>query len=160
MKKGEKGVLIGIALVVLAMMFWNSEKLSKSSSQDKEIPFFSDASMTVKRAGAEVYRRYQCKSCHSLWTVKDIMQTVPAPALDGVGSLRDAPWLARYLAAADPQKMLPSRLKKEYRMPSYSAMPKKDREVLVSYLASLKVKSWYLDELKRAECRKLTGGPC
>jgi len=160
MKKGEKGVLIFIAMVVLAMMIWNSEKLSKSSNQDKEIPFYSDASMDVKQAGSAIYRRYQCKRCHSLWTVKDIMQTVPAPALDGIGALRDAYWLMRYLSVANPQDILPSRLKTEYRMPSYSTMPEKDRKVLVAYLASLKVKPWYLDELKKTECRKLTGEKC
>ena len=125
---------------------------------DEEIPFYSDASPEIRQAGGRVYSKYQCKRCHSLWTVRDIMQSVPAPALDGIGSLRDAQWLERYLSATNPQSILPSRLKKEYRMPSYHDMPEEERRVLVAYLASLKVKDWYLEETRRAECVKLTGG--
>ena len=158
MRRGEKGVLVVIGLLVLAAMAWQAVGLRGADKAATEIPFYSDASPELRQAGGVIYHKYGCKSCHSLWTVRDIMQHVPAPALDGIGSLRDSQWLHDYLAAEDPQAILPSRLKPEYRMPSYRDMPEEDRRVLVAYLASLKVKDWYLDETKKAECRKLTGG--
>ncbi len=160
MRRGEKGVLIFIAVVVVLMMAWNAWRLEGRSEQDSEIPFYSDASPELRTAGSMIYRKYQCKRCHSLWTVKDIMQTVPAPALDGIGSLRSEQWLYDYLSSENPQKILASRLKKEYQMPSFSDMPEQERRQLAAYLASLKVRDWYLDETRKAECRKLTGGEC
>ncbi len=160
MRRGEKGVLIFIAFVIVLMMGWNAWNLGGRGEQDTEIPFYSDAPPELRTAGSEVYRKYQCKKCHSLWTVKDIMQTVPAPALDGIGSLRDEQWLYDYLSSEDPQQILSSRLKKEYQMPSFSNIPEQERRQLAAYLASLKVKDWYLDETRKAECRKLTGGEC
>lgn len=88
------------------------------------------------------------------------MQAVPAPALDGIGSLRDEKWLFDYLSAVNPQSILPSRLKQEYRMPSYADLPENDRRTLARFLGALKVKDWYLDETRAAECRKLTGETC
>lgn len=160
MRKGEKGILGGMAVVVVALMIYNGVRQQEVSTQEKELPFYTTADLELNRQAMTVYRKYECKSCHSLWTVKDMLRTVPAPALDGIGSLRSRDWLARYLTAKDPQAMLPSRLKPEFRMPSYSDMPEGERTLLVDYLASLRVKDWYLPELKRAECRKLTGHDC
>jgi hypothetical protein len=42
-------------------------------------------------------------------------------------------------------------------MPSYASLPDNDRKLLAQYLASLKVKDWYLDQTKQAEYEKLTG---
>lgn len=42
-------------------------------------------------------------------------------------------------------------------MPSYAHLPEQDRKVLAAYMASLKVKDWYLEETKKAEYEKLTG---
>lgn len=89
-----------------------------------------------------------------------MLQAVPAPALDGIGSWRDQEWIYAYLSTENPQLVLPSRLKKEYQMPSYATMPDRDRRILAKYLSSLKVEEWYLDEARQAECRKLTGGDC
>lgn len=160
MRKGEKGILGGTAVVIIALMIYNGVRVETTSKEQKELPFYTTADLELNRRAMTVYRKYECKSCHSLWTVKDMLRTVPAPALDGIGSLRSRDWLARYLSAKDPQSMLPSRLKPEYRMPSYAHMPQGERTLLVDYLASLKVKDWYLPEVKRAECRKLTGRDC
>lgn len=89
-----------------------------------------------------------------------MMRAVPAPALDGIGSLRDRDWLYAYLSADDPQSILPSRLKKEYQMPSYAGLPERERRILAEYLASLRVEDWYLEETRMAECSKLTGETC
>ena len=48
-------------------------------------------------------------------------------------------------------------LKQEYRMPSYAGMPENERHTLASYLASLKVRDWYLEQTRQAEYEKLTG---
>jgi hypothetical protein len=88
------------------------------------------------------------------------MRNVPAPALDGMGSLRDRDWLYNYFSAENPQAILPSRLKKEYQMPSYADLDEDKRLLLTDYIFSLKVKDWYLDETRAAECRKLTGSEC
>jgi hypothetical protein len=77
--------------------------------------------------------------------------------LDGIGSLRAETWIYDYLSASNPQSVLPSRLKKEYQMPSYANLSDEDRHVLSTYLASLKVKDWYLEQTKKSEYEKLTG---
>ena len=85
------------------------------------------------------------------------MQAVPAPSLDGMGSLRDEEWLFKYFSAEDPQSILPSRLKERFRMPSFAAIPEADRRMLAKYVSSLKVEDWYLEEVRKAEFEKLTG---
>ena len=85
------------------------------------------------------------------------MQSVPAPMLDGIGTLRTEKWLYAYLSAPNPQSIVPSRLKKKYQMPSFADMPEKERRLLVSYLSSLKVKDWYLKQTKKSEFQKLNG---
>ena len=84
-------------------------------------------------------------------------ESVPAPMLDGLGSLRSEEWFYQYFSAANPQAILPSRLKLEFRMPSYAKLPENERRLLASYMASLKVKDWYLEETRKAEYVKLTG---
>lgn len=156
MKRGEKGVLALMAVTVLAMMgrnFWQVE----TAQPDRGIPFYSTASADLTRDGMEVYHKQGCKSCHSLWTVKNMMESVPAPALDGIGSLRSEEWFYQYFSSSNPQAILPSRLKQEYRMPSYAQLPEQERRWLAGYMASLKVKDWYLEETRKAEFEKLTG---
>jgi len=89
--------------------------------------------------------------------MKDVLQSVPAPMLDGIGAIRNEAWLYDYLSSANPQSILPSRLKPEYRMPSYANLAEADRRLMAAYLASLKVKDWYLAETKKLEYEKLTG---
>jgi Cytochrome c len=155
MRTGEKGVLalIGIFVLVAALraMFHVEGK------HDRDIPYYSTATPEITKQAMDVYYGNDCKSCHSLWTVKDMMESVPAPILDGIGSIRTEAWLYQYLSSPDPQQILPSRLKKEYRMPSYAALPDAQRHVLAKYLASLQVKDWYLQQTKKAEYEKLTG---
>ena len=155
MKRGEKGVLALIGVVLLVGVV--RSQLHVEEKHDRDIPFYSTATPDVARMAMDIYRSNGCKSCHSLWTLQDMLQSVPAPILDGIGSLRTETWLYDYLSSPNPQLVLPSRLKKEYQMPSYSALPEGERHMLAQYLASLKVKDWYLDQTRKAEYEKLTG---
>lgn len=160
MRKGEKSILIITAVIVVGMMGWNFYRQHERTANDNSIPFYSTASADLSQKGGELIRQYECRSCHTLWTLRDMLRAVPAPALDGIGSLRDQEWFFTYLSAENPQHILPSRLKKEYQMPSYVTMPEGDRRVLAEYLESLKVKDWYLEETRIAECSVLTGESC
>ncbi len=155
MKRGEKVILalIGFALVAGVVR----TLLHVEGKHDRDIPFYSSATHDEAIAAMDIYRSNGCKSCHTLWTLQDILQFVPAPMLDGIGSLRTEDWLYAYLSAPDPQTILPSRLKKQFQMPSYATLPESQRRVLSHYLSSLKVKDWYLEQTRKAEYEKLTG---
>ena len=155
MKRGEKVVLALIGLVLFASVV--RSQLHVEEKHDRDIPFYSAATPDVARKAMDIYRSNGCKSCHTLWTLQDMLQSVPAPMLDGIGSLRTEAWLYEYLSSPNPQVVLPSRLKKEYQMPSYATLPEGERHLLAHYLASLKVKDWYFDQTKKAEYEKLTG---
>lgn len=155
MKAGEKFVLVSIGLLVLFSVV--RSELHVEEKHDNDIPFYSTASYDDARSAMDVIRKNNCKNCHSLWTLKDMLESVPAPMLDGIGSLRTQDWFYNYLSSPDPQKILPTRLKKEYGMPSYASLPEADRRLLAKYLSSLKVKDWYLEQTKEAEYKKLTG---
>ena len=119
MKRGEVLILATIGVVVAGIMARNAINLHYADRQDQGIPFYSTADQKLARAGADLYRSNHCRQCHSLWSVKNPFESVPAPALDGIGSLRSEEWFYHYFSAPDPQSILPSRLKAEYRMPSY-----------------------------------------
>lgn len=157
MKKGEKGILIAIAVII--PLFWgiNYWRQAQDAGVDRGIPFYSAAPKELQDWAAAKMRQLNCRECHVVWGVRDATQAVPAPSLDGIGSLRDEAWLYAYLSAPVPQTILPSRLKAEYRMPSYASMPEPDRRRLAQYLASLKVQDWYLEETRKSEYEKLTG---
>jgi hypothetical protein len=159
MRKGEKGIFIVMAVVVGAAMIKNiigNEKASKE--KDREIPFYSTMTQAEGEKALRLMDANHCKDCHYLWgTNASFMQNVPAPRLDGIGSIRNEEWFYNYLSSADPQTILPSRLKPEFRMPSYAKLPHEERHEMAKYLASLKVKNWYLTETRKAEYEKLTG---
>ncbi len=155
MKRGEKAVLAVIGLVLVAGVV--RSELHVEEKHDRDIPFYSTATPDVARMAMDIYRINGCKSCHTLWTLQDMLQFVPAPMLDGIGSLHSETWLYEYISSTNPQVILPSRLKKEYQMPSFATLPENQRRVLAQYLASLKVKDWYFEETKKAEYEKLTG---
>ena len=157
MKRGETVILATIGVVVAALIVRNAITLHSATQRDPGIPFYSTADPTLARQAGDLYRANNCRQCHSLWTVKSAFESVPAPALDGIGSLRSEDWFYRYFSSAHPQDMLPSRLKSEYRMPSLAALPDEERRVLAKYMASLRVKDWYLDSTRAAEYEKLTG---
>ena len=155
MKGGEKFVLAAIGGLLLFGIVRTASHVEEPHETD--IPFYSTASNDVARRATDLYREYTCRSCHSLWSLKDVMQSVPAPMMDGIGSLKTEAWLYDYLSAPNPQLIIPSRLKKKYQMPSFASMPEQDRRIMASYLASLKVKDWYLEQTKKEEHDKLTG---
>jgi hypothetical protein len=154
MKRGEKVILAGIAVAVVGLAGF---KFLTRGEPDRGIPFHTTASDELAQAATAIYQHNGCKDCHALWSERDMLQAVPAPALDGIGSLRDEEWLYRYFSAENPQQILPTRLKKEYRMPSYAKLPEQERRTLARYMASLKVDDWYLEETRKAEYEKLTG---
>jgi len=157
MRKGEKGILFTILIIVIAFSLMNSYRKGQDTSLDKGIPFYSIASEAVQEKGNELVRQLKCRDCHTLWGVRNAMQSVPSPALDGIGSLRDEAWLLAYLSAEDPQQILPSRLKAEYQMPSFAYLTAEERNLLAEYLAGLRVEDWYLEDVKKVEYEKLTG---
>jgi len=155
-KTGER-VLVGVLGLMVAAGVVRAV-VQRPSAQDREIPFYSTAPAPLATAASDLIRRYACRDCHSLWTTRNAMQAVPAPMLDGIGALRSRQWLYDYLSAPDPQAILPSRLKAEYRHPSYAVdMSVAERHALADYLASLQVKDWYLDQTRRLEHDRLTG---
>lgn len=156
MRKGEKGILIGIAVFTVAVMSFKAWQVS-DQEEDPGIPFYSTASDELATKGSVLYRQFKCRDCHSLWGVRNPMQAVPTPAMDGMGSLRDEEWLFNYFSAESPQSILPSRLKKKYQMPSFAFLSEQDRRTLAKYIFSLKVEDWYLEELKKSEYERLTG---
>lgn len=157
MKRGEKITLGVIIVSVLGMGGYNLASREADKEPDKGIPFHSTAPSELAQEAMSIYKRNDCKDCHTLWTERDMLQSVPAPALDGIGSLRDEDWFFRYFSAPDPQVILPSRLKKQYRMPSFAKLPEQERRTLARYMASLKVEDWYLNETRKSEYEKLTG---
>jgi sulfur-oxidizing protein SoxX len=157
MRRGEVLILATIGVVVAGIMARNAINLQYAGRQDRGLPFYTTANSELARAGGDLYRNNNCRQCHSLWTVKSPFESVPAPALDGIGSRRSEEWFYRYFSAADPQSILPSRLKAEYRMPSFATLTEAERRTLAKYIASLKVKDWYLDSARAAEYEKLTG---
>lgn len=157
MRTGEKWIwslIAAIALWAVGKTLW---QLGTQQEPDPGIPFYSTATPEITRAGSDLYRQLNCKNCHTLWTMRNMLESVPAPALDGIGSLRDETWFYNYFSAPDPQSILPSRLKQQYRMPSYAHLPEHERRVLAAYMAGLKVQDWYLEETRKAEYEKLTG---
>lgn len=149
-----------MAVIVGGLMIRNLVFVLSGKDKDRGIPFYSTLSQNEGKRALGLIRDNRCKDCHSLWGGEaSMMRSVPAPRLDGIGSIRDEAWFYRYLSAANPQSILPTRLKKEFRMPSYASMPDVDRKEIAKYLASLKVKNWYLMQTKKSEYEKLTGNP-
>jgi len=156
MRPGDK-LIAGLLGLVLIAAVGNGIYTSNHPIEDKGIPFYSTLSEEDQVKGSDLYRDLSCRNCHTIWGIKNVMETVPAPSLDGIGSLRSEVWLYDYFSAKDPQSILPTRLKKKYAQPSYASLPEEERRFLAKYFASLKVKDWYLKETKVAEYRKLTG---
>jgi hypothetical protein len=157
MKKGEKGILFGLVIFAVGAMAVKGWMTGQETEKDPGIPFYSTASEELATEASVLYRKYNCRDCHSLWGLRNIMQAVPAPSLDGMGSLRDEQWLYEYFSAKDPQSIIPSRLKPRFRMPSFADIPEADRRMLAKYISSLKVEDWYLEDTKKAAYEKLTG---
>jgi len=157
MKKGEVGILVGIGVAVVIAASIKGFKIASQTEKDKGIPFYSTASQELSKQARVLFDKYNCHGCHSLWTKRNIMQSVPAPALDGLGSLKSEEWFFKYFSAENPQEIVPTRLKAEFKMPSFAYAPEEDRQILSEYMASLKVEDWYLEETKKREYEKLTG---
>jgi len=162
LKKISWLTVINTAILLLVGMFLFAvvQSLLHPSGVDtseRGLPYYTDADAALARSGGQLYKRLNCRSCHKIWAVKNLYETVPAPSLDGIGSLRTEEWLYQYFSTDNPQSMLPTRLKEKFKMPSYAKLPEQDRRLLAAYFASLKVRGWYLDETRKAEQKKLTG---
>ena len=156
MRKGEIGIFVAMGVIIVGVAVIKGYKASEGG-EDKGIPYYTTASKQLSKDARILFDRYKCHDCHSLWTKRSIMQSVPAPALDGIGSLKTEEWFYEYFSAENPQDIVPSRLKKEFRMPSLASAPNEDRKTLAKYLATLKVEDWYLEETKKRAYEKLTG---
>lgn len=157
MRKGEIGIFVLIVVISAIVMLVKGWNVAQEKEKDPGIPFYSTSTADLASRASVLYRKYDCRDCHSLWGVRSAMQAVPAPSLDGIGSIRDEKWLFDYFSAADPQAILPSRLKQQYRMPSLAEIPEEDRRIMAQYFATLKVEDWYLEETRKSEYEKLTG---
>ena len=156
MRTGEK-VIIALMVGSVTLMVWMKSQKSSLDDENLDVPFYSTASKEVTDIAAKTLHEQSCKKCHSLWGVRDLSQAVPAPALDGMGMFRDEEWLYNYFSAENPQEILPSRLKPQYRMPSLASLDESERRNLAKYVASLKVHDWYFEDAKKARYEKLTG---
>ncbi|MCG6968547.1 MAG: cytochrome c [Gammaproteobacteria bacterium] len=161
MRKGEKGILVVMAVAVIAGVAYKFLSVPKNAEPDKGIPYYSVASPELEKKAGTLMRELNCRDCHKYYGafggITSLVQNVPAPPLDGIGSIRSEQWLYEYFSAENPQAILPSRLKQEFQMPSYAKLNEQERRLLASYLASLKVEDWYLQETKKMEFEKLTG---
>jgi hypothetical protein len=161
MRKGEKGILIVMAVAIIGGIAYKFQSAPENTEPDQGIPFYSDAAPEVEKQASTLMRELNCRDCHkyhgAFGGITSLVQNVPAPALDGIGSIRSEQWLFDYFSAENPQAILPSRLKQEFQMPSFASLSEAERRLLASYLASLKVEDWYLQETKKMEFEKLTG---
>ena len=157
MRKGEK-LIVSLMIVSVVIMVIVKVSVSKNDEGvDPGIPFYSTANAELTDKAAKLLHRHNCQECHSLWATRDLTVAVPAPALDGQGTFRSREWLFGYFSAENPQSILPTRLKLQYRHPSYADLPLEDRNVLADYMFSLKVEDWYRDETYSRRIEKLTG---
>jgi len=157
MKRGEQFIVGVAALVVVVAVVKGVFFPPPPMKETDKVPFYTVADQAMQTKASDLYRHLGCRDCHSLWAVRNIMQFVPAPMLDGIGSWRSEAWLYRYFSSPDPQSILSSRMKPKYRMPSYAHLSEDERRLLAQYFASLKVKPWYLEQARAAEFEKLTG---
>lgn len=156
MRTGEKAIL-GLMVVSVVALVWLKGQKTAIDDEKLDVPFYSTASKEVSDRAAKLIHELNCKNCHSMWGVRDLSQAVPAPALDGMGMFRDERWLFEYFSSENPQEILPSRLKPEYRMPSFAELTEQERKDLANYVANLKVYDWYFEDAKKARYEKLTG---
>ncbi len=129
LKKGEMWMLV-------AMVFFVSLAAYLSQGVEKDYnPYYQEITEASEK-GHQVYRKYECYKCHRIIG----MGHMPGPKLDGLSNRRSREWLKTYLTSENPQKMIPSRFKKEFQMPSYATMPNSEMNQLLDYLGSLKMK--------------------
>ena len=157
MRKGEKVIIGGIIVLAIGLMAHRGWQVSQQTEKDPGLPYYSTASNELKGQAAKLLSDLKCRECHVIWYIRDMTANVPAPPLDGIGSLKDEEWFFKYFSAENPQELLPTRLKEVYKMPSYAHLPEEERKVLAKYMASLKVEDWYLEETKKRYFEKLLG---
>ena len=83
------------------------------------------------RTGETVFRREGCLSCHELFG----NGTRFGPALDGVGSRRDLPWLREYLRSPRPEVGTGTW---RVRMPAYDELEEGELDAVTAYLGALR----------------------
>jgi len=129
-RKGEKVIWGGAAMIAAVALYMGYVVYH---APPEVMPTYQVESPAAAR-GELVYRKNNCSVCHTIWNLGGSK----GGPLDGVGSRRDPDWLIRYLAAENPQVILPSTQKRIYQMPSFAGLSEGDRADLVAYLSSLK----------------------
>jgi mono/diheme cytochrome c family protein len=129
-RKGEQVIWGTAAMIAVGALYMGYVAYQ---APPEVMPTYQDESPAAAR-GELVYRKNNCSVCHTVW---DMGSTRGGP-LDGIGSRRDPEWLSHYLAAENPQVILPSTQKRIYQMPSFAGLSASDRADLVAYLSSLK----------------------
>ncbi|MDH5231815.1 MAG: cytochrome c [Gammaproteobacteria bacterium] len=157
MRKGEKNIILIMVVSVVSLVGVKFYQNAGETEEDPGIPYYTTATPELTSAAATLLHKHNCQECHSLWATRDFTIAVPAPALDGEGSFRDRDWLAQYFDAAVPQDILPTRLKPQYRHPSYAHLSDEDKTTLTDYMFSLKVEDWYREQTEKRRFEKLTG---
>lgn len=87
----------------------------------------SPAAVNGHAEGFQLMKKYGCLTCHRLHGVGSTV----GPALDDVGSRREAEWIARWVKN-------PSAIKSNARMPSFVYLPDEQIRIIADYLSQQK----------------------
>jgi mono/diheme cytochrome c family protein len=91
------------------------------------LAFYNPSAVAAKSNGSEGYvfmKKYGCLSCHKLHGVGSTV----GPALDSIGTKRDAEWMARWIKN-------PFTIKYNSRMPAFVYLPDDQIRIIAEYLS-------------------------
>jgi mono/diheme cytochrome c family protein len=91
------------------------------------LAFHNPSAVAAKSNGSEGYafmKKYGCLSCHKLHGVGSTV----GPALDSIGTKRDAEWMARWIKN-------PFTIKHNSRMPAFVYLPDDQIRIIAEYLS-------------------------
>jgi mono/diheme cytochrome c family protein len=91
------------------------------------LAFYNPSAVAAKGNGSEGYafmKKYGCLSCHKLHGVGSTV----GPALDDIGTKREAEWMARWIKN-------PFSIKHNSRMPPFFYLPDEHIRVIAEYLS-------------------------
>ncbi|MDZ7289451.1 MAG: cytochrome c [candidate division KSB1 bacterium] len=91
------------------------------------LAFYAPSAGTASNNGSEGYmlmKKFGCLSCHKLYGVGSTV----GPALDSIGTKRDAEWMARWIKNS-------SSIKSNSRMPPFVYLPDGQIRIIAEYLS-------------------------